>query len=237
MSQKRKVLAALSVIVLLTITAVSVKLSENTRNKAAFPALPTAPPDVARIYPFAVSNTNFFSTVSPKLRQFLADHPTASQALSNALSEAFGSRRVSLYYFYGDDETSEAWHYYPSQFSVGVVVRENQQPCDECICLMYEVVNSESENRYQELWEAAKTKSASKEDFVRELMRQEFRACKKTQALVSELKLTEKEIAGSATYERFTQCPTDFEKFLSLQSKAPPKYNLLRRYGDIYDSL
>src|SRR2546430_1714706 len=60
-------------------------------------------------------DTNFLSSVSPNLRKFLLDHPTAMKVLTNALSEAFSNRTVRLYYYYSDDPGERrANHFYPN---------------------------------------------------------------------------------------------------------------------------
>jgi hypothetical protein len=183
-------------------------------------------------------DSNLLSAASPKLRQFLADHLEASQALSNVLAEAFATRTVRLYYFYSDNESvARAFHYYPEKSVVGIMMRENQQPCDECMCLIFEMLNSEGEKRFGQLEEKAKDGTVSKEGFVREVLRQEFQAVKKTQALIGQFKLSQKEITESYYYDRFIRCPSEFDEFLSYKTKVSPKRADLKGYYQIYDSL
>src|SRR5262245_13438390 len=112
---------------------------------------------------------------SPKLKRFLADHPAASQSLAGAISESFSNRTMMLYYFYSDDETQpRVFHKYPEQSVVLVVVRENQEPCDEFICLIFEILNSQDEKSFKDLSEQAKSGAISKADFSSAAMRQEF---------------------------------------------------------------
>src|SRR5260221_8516873 len=130
-------------------------------------------------------DTNILNVISPKLGRFITEHPEAGGALSNALSDAFVSKKLQsrFYYFYSDDPSAPtALHYYPDKSSVALVIRENQQPCDECICLIFEALNSMGQNRFQDLFERAKTGTISKTNFVREVMGQELQALKKTQA-------------------------------------------------------
>src|ERR1035437_10771122 len=72
-------------------------------------------------------NSNIFSMVSPKLKQFLTAHPKASSTMSNVLSEEFSNRTVQLNYFYSNDESAaKAYHYFPDESSVCIVIREHQ---------------------------------------------------------------------------------------------------------------
>src|SRR5271167_2793647 len=90
--------------------------------------------------------TNIYSMMSPQLREFLATHPGASKSLSDTFSEAFSNRVVQLYYFYTDDESGpQALHYYLNESSVVIGIRENQEPGDQCYCLIFEILNSEGE--------------------------------------------------------------------------------------------
>lgn len=183
-------------------------------------------------------DTNILSMVSPKLRQFLVDHPQASMTLSNVISEAFPTRTVQLYYFYTEDDSiGRAFHYYPAESVVGICIRENQKPCDECICLIFEILNSEGEKRFKQLSEQAKDGAVSKTNFVREIMRQEFQAVKKVQSLISDFKLGRKELSESHYYAIYIQCPQDFEAFLAYKVKVSPKRDQIAEYERMYDSL
>jgi hypothetical protein len=183
-------------------------------------------------------NTNVLGMASPKLKQFLTDHPVASTTLSSVVSEAFASRKIRLYYFYSEDESiPRAFHYYPDESSVGIAIRENQQPCDECISLIFEVLNSEGEKVFQQLMEQAKAGNISKAEFVEGVMRQEFHAVMKTQEIIGSWKLTQKEIAASYDYNRFMQGPNKFEEYLSYQKTVSPKRDLPKEYGQQYDEL
>ncbi|HTA94662.1 MAG TPA: hypothetical protein VK769_00915 [Verrucomicrobiae bacterium] len=185
--------------------------------------------------------TNILSSnysVSPKLRQFITDHSTASKLLTNALSEAFSNRTVQLYYFYTDDEsTARAFHYYPDESVVGIVIRENQQPPDEFICLLFEVLNSEGEKRFQEIYQKAKDGTLSKGDFVNAVSKVEFEAIKRTRDLIHDLNLNKKEISESYYYNRLIQCPDKFEDFLSYKKKVSPQRDQVKEYEMDYDSL
>jgi hypothetical protein len=182
--------------------------------------------------------SNIFSMVSPKLKQFLTAHPEASLAMSNVLSEAFPNRTVQLFYFYSDDEsTARASHYYQDESSVGIIIRENQQPCDECMCLIYEMLNSEGEKRFLELTEQAKSGAVSKEGFVMGIKQQEFQADMKMQNLVRKFRFSEKEKAESYFYNRVIHEPSNFEESLSYAKKVSPKRDQIKDYEQEYDYL
>jgi hypothetical protein len=177
-----------------------------------------------------------FITLSPKLKQFLADHPVAAASLSHALSEAFGNRKLVFYYFYSDDESvARAAHYYPNPTSVTIIVRENQLPCDECICLLFEVLNSEGEPRFQQLVGMAKAGTISRVDYATEVLKQEFIAGKKTRDLILKFGLSQQEIAESYCYNRLVQCPDNFDASLSYTLKVSPNRHAFEDYERYYD--
>src|SRR5438876_5736803 len=123
--------------------------------------------------------------VSPKLRQFLIEHPTALRPLTNVLSVAFAERTLQLYYFYSDDESvARASHDYPDESVVAIFIRENQQPLDEFISLIFEAQNSTSEKQFLKLFAKAKSGAISKNDFARDIVRLEFDATKRTRDLL-----------------------------------------------------
>ena len=175
---------------------------------------------------------------SPKLRQFLIEHPEASLALSNALSEAFSNRSVHLFYMYSEDESiSRASHYYEDASSVGIVLRENQQPTDECICLIYEILNSEGEKRFKQLTEQAKSGTVTKEDFVKGILREEFPTEMKMQKIVGTFKLTKKEKKESYFYDQIIHEPSDFEAAIAYKKKAAHNQELIKFYEQEYANL
>lgn len=175
--------------------------------------------------------------VSPKLKLFLADHSAASRQLVVAISESFTNRTVQLYYFYSDDETRpRALHYYPDESVVGIAIRENQEPCDEYICLFFEVLNSQGEKRFKDLAEQAKAGIVSKKDFVRGIMRQEFQAVMRVRGLLADLKLSAKEKITSYYFKKFADCPDDFEAYLAYKPKGVTR-DPIKEYEQSYDSL
>jgi len=176
--------------------------------------------------------------ISPKLKTFLTDHPAASKALSSELFLAFGSRLLTIYYFYTDDKSSpSAEHYYPKATSVVITVKENQQPSDECICLLFEMINSEGEPRFQQLSAMARAGTISRETYATEILRQEFVALKKMRSLIPTFQMNSNEIKESDYYGTIMSCPDDFTQFLIYRLKVNPNRDSLLEYEHWYDSL
>jgi hypothetical protein len=181
---------------------------------------------------------NILEMSSPKLRQFLVGHPVASVTLSNVFVEAFSNRSVQLFYFYSDNESiPRANHSYPDEASVNIFIRENQLPSDECICLIFEMINSEGEKRFLQLMDMAKSGTISKQDFVKEMMRQEFEAVRKIQSLIGGFNLSKPETQESYYYNRLAKCPSNFEDFLTYKKKVSPNRDQVKEYEQSYDYL
>jgi hypothetical protein len=186
---------------------------------------------------YAAEEGGILKMASPKLREFLADRPSATRALNAAISESFSKRTLKLHYFYSDDETQpRAAHFYPADSVVCIVIRENQQPCDEYLCLIYEVLNSQGEKRFQDLAEQAKSGAITKTNFVREIIRQEFEAVKKVKEQLDSLKLEKKEQKTSYFFKRFAECPGDFEGFFTYKPNGARR-DPFKVYEELYDSL
>jgi hypothetical protein len=181
------------------------------------------------------------TTVSPKLRQFLADHQDATKILTNAISEIFSNRTVGVYYFYSYDETKpRAYHYYPNVVSepqVVICVRENQEPVDEYITLIFEMVNSTGEKRFAKLCDDARAGRVPKKEFAREILKIEFETIQGTRERVMALKIGGKETIESFCYKRYLECPNKFEDFLSAMEKDPGSPNPLKEYEAQYDAM
>jgi hypothetical protein len=176
---------------------------------------------------------------SPKLREFLIAHPAALQSLTNILSRAFSERTAVLYYFYSENEsTPRAAHYYPSDSEVGITIRENQQPADEFICLVFEVLNSESQKLFQELMRKAESGAISRSDFAQETLRVEFKAAQATRDLLGTFRLSKREISKSHNYKLVNGTPKTFEDFLAYTKKiCAPERDPFAEYERKYDSL
>ncbi len=188
--------------------------------------------------PSYAEESKLLSMVSPKLRQFLTTHPGTLAVFTNTLSEAFSRRAVQVYYFYSDNDSEpRTYHYYPSESVVGICVRENQQPLDEFLCLVFESLNSESEKAFRDLYRRAESGGITRTGFAQEMLKVEFNAAKRMRDLVRRLKLNEKEVSESYYYTRFSGCPDGFDDFLSYIAKVSPARDAIKGYEGRYDSL
>jgi hypothetical protein len=185
--------------------------------------------------------SNILSTVSPKLRKFLIDHPAATKVFTNTFAEAFSNRTVSLHYFYSDDDSeARAFHYYPDTpglAEVIICVRENQIPLDELITTLFEVLNSKGEDQFAKIFDAAKAGTISRTEFAKAILRVEFEATKNMQKLVVPLQLKETEKAESHYYKIYVGCPTGFDEFLSYSKKVSGNRDVVKDYESKYDAL
>lgn len=139
--------------------------------------------------------------------------------------ESFTNRDVRFYYFYTQDESiPRASHYYPNDYptenEVWIYIKADQQPVDEFFCVIFEMLNSEGEKRFQELMSQARAGTILRTNYALEITRQEFVATKRTHDLIGRLKFTRKEISSSQYYKRFLECPDGFEDFLVYQKKV-----------------
>jgi hypothetical protein len=176
--------------------------------------------------------------LSPKLSQFLLDHPDASTALSNVLWEAQSARPVHIYYFYASEQCHlpTTHRYFEDSSAVGIFVRENQSPSDECIDILFEALNLKGEKRFRELFNQARSGAITRQDYVREMQRQELQAVVAAKRLIRNFKLSKKEAAESWNYRAFTQTPTEFEKFVAHNSKVS-QGQTQKYYEQQYDAL
>jgi hypothetical protein len=178
------------------------------------------------------------SMVSPKLRQFLKIHPDALQVLTNTVSEAFTRKSLQLYYFYTtNDFVDRSYHYYPSDSVVGVCIRENQEPLDEFISLVFETLNSENEDQFQTIIRKAESGDVSRNDFAQEIIKIEFIAEKQVIKTIEHLKLTEKEKSDSHFYKEEVACPDEFKDYISYIRQLSPGRDPVKAYEAQYDLL
>jgi hypothetical protein len=181
------------------------------------------------------------TTFSPKLRKLLASHLDAFTVMSNSTSLAFHTNTVSLTYFYcQDDSVPRASHYYPQTAGMAdavLLIRENQEPWDEFTSIIYELLNSKNQPRFQKVFEKAKAGSISKKEFAIEICRIEFDADLAMREILRGMKLTKKEKSQSYFYKRITDCPTDFEEHFAYQRKVSPKRDPIKEYESSYDEL
>jgi hypothetical protein len=175
--------------------------------------------------------SNFLSTVSPKLRTFLRAHPPAAKTLTAELSSAFTNTTVRLFYYYPDKEfKANAFHFYPNMVGmadVHICVAEDQYPLDEFISILFETINTKGVTRFAKLDEDAISGNISRTEYAREKLKVEFEAEKNTRDLLVALKLSKKDIGGSVEYGLYVGCPDKFEDFL-------PYLRRVHRHGDVF---
>lgn len=185
----------------------------------------------------AVTWGNILDMTSPKLQQFVESNRQALHALTNCFADAFSNRDIQIYYFYTKDNAVPRASHYPDEAGVSIMIRENQEPFDEFICLYFEAVNSKSEKNFLELYAQAESGAISKTNFVREMRRVEFTATKTTRDLIKGIKFNEDLISRSYFYKRFNDCPSEFDKFLEYQIKISPHRSVVKELEEKYDSL
>jgi hypothetical protein len=143
-----------------------------------------------------------------------------------------------MYYFYTHDESLPRahHHYIGDSTTVGIFVRENQPACDQCICTLFELLNSKGEKRFRELWGLAGSGSISKGSFVKEMLRQEFPAVKATRDFIRKFDLKPEDVSGSKDYTQFVQSPDDFDEFLTYSRKLSQGGDQ-KAYEELYDRI
>jgi len=183
--------------------------------------------------------TNIVSMLSPKLRKLMTANPAALTILTNAFCAACTNKSVTVHYFYGDSRP-RAGHYYPDTIGEAdavLVIREDQQPWDEFMSIVYELQNASNGGRIEELIQRAKSDSISRAEFATEILRVEFESLKTTRALLRDLKLSKKEKAGSYFYPLIMPCPSDFQGFLSYTKRVSAPRDVVKEYEAKYDAL
>lgn len=186
--------------------------------------------------------TNLLLACSPKLRTLLAAHPEAFTPFTNACCLATHSNSVGLVYFYCEnDSVARGRSLYPHRADMAdvmIYVRENQEPWDEFVCVIGELLNTMSRPRFEGLLARAKAGTISRDDFPREINRVEFeKTILPLRDLLAKMKLTKKEKAQSYFYPKTLGCPDDFEAYLSYQKKTSPHRDLTKQYQEEYDQL
>lgn len=185
------------------------------------------------------STPGLHTMMSPELRQFMVTHPGASESFTNVLSEAFAGRSVKLRYFHRvDTNATGAFHYYPHKSSVVIRIREGMQPCDQCICLIFEILNSEGEMQFQALFKEAQAGTISRTNFAICVLRQEFKAVERMKALLPHFAFSKTEMAESKYYSEVMDSPNTFDEFLSYSQILWSKgYDRISYYERQYDFL
>jgi hypothetical protein len=189
-------------------------------------------------YSSRAKDTTIQERCSPTFRQFLSAHPAALQSLTNAMLEAFGQRTRSLFYFYSDDETMpRSYHDFPNESKVSIYVRENQEPVDEFICLIFDAQNAANDKRYSDLFDKARTGAISKNDFAREMSQLELDAIKQTRDILNKIAIGASEGRKSDYCKLFEDTPDDLDKFLVYNKKLTPSRNIFKELEAKYDFL
>jgi hypothetical protein len=175
--------------------------------------------------------------LSPKLHAFLNDNVGAARVFNKALRKAFSDRKLKIYYAYSTNQT-RAYHYYVGD-AVVIVLRGDLVALDEYLGLVFEILNSENEDRFLALCHRAELGSISRLDFAHGMLRGEFEALKKEQSLVRTLKFSTKDTLESYFYKRTIDCPDKFEEFLGIieRQAATTGRDVIKDYERDYDSL
>jgi hypothetical protein len=183
-------------------------------------------------------DTELLDMASPGLKSFLIKRPNEFQCITNALSQAFRDKTFKLFYFYtGDQSAAKSFQTYPSDSTVNICIRENQEPVDQFICLLFETKNSEGKGRFLELVDEAEVGKISKQAFARGLVEKEFIAIKKTRDILKKLKLNKRDISASSYYISFIECPDKFNDYLAYVRKISSNYDPLAGYEADYDEV
>ena len=180
---------------------------------------------------------DFLTVVSPALSKFLVEHPAAFKIL--AKTDAFTNRTIEVYYFYTEDEArAKASHSFPSASEVVFHIRENQEPADEFLCLIYEFINSENDEHFGELIKMAKSGSIARDVFAKKVVEAEFKAAKTLRDMLPAFKFTDKETAQSAYYKKFKNTPDNYDAFIAYgQRLNSPHRDVVKEYEATYDRL
>jgi len=112
-----------------------------------------------------------------------------------------------------------------------------QEPLDEFICLLFEIINSTNEKHFMELAAKAQAGEISKEDFVRGIDGIEFMAMKRTRDLLRGIKFAKTDTANSYNYKRLSETPDNFDDFLLYRKKVSPHRDARKEYEAKYDFL
>ncbi|MDB6016687.1 MAG: hypothetical protein JWR19_1176 [Pedosphaera sp.] len=117
------------------------------------------------------------------------------------------------------------------------MIRENQQPIDEFISLLFEIVNSTGEKQFLALSAKAEAGTISKSDFVRDVGIEEFKATKRVRDLLRKMTFNKNETLNSYFYKRFKDTPDDYEAFDLYSKKVSPNRDVTKDVESEYDFL
>jgi hypothetical protein len=180
---------------------------------------------------------SFIDSLSPKLQLFLKQHSSISNSFVESSREVLQTRRVQLYYFYAaDPSVPPATHYDAAVNSTAIVVKENQEPLDECVCILFELINSTHESQFSQVVKKAYSGELSKSEFAKELLKIEFSSTIKVQKLLKTEKFESQETKSAEHYNRLLACPTKFDDYLKFIETTPSR-NPVKEYESQYEDL
>jgi hypothetical protein len=190
---------------------------------------------VVNLSPIAVSagESKLTTQMSPKLKEFLSFHPKELSLLTNFVVGSFSNKTVRIMYYYSEDGAdARAYHYYPDAKTVSIVLKENQEVCDEFICILFELINSQSQSLFVSLSREVAAGSIDKNEFAREVLKREHQAMLRAKNLLRQVNPS-KEIASCYSYQRLAECADKFEEFYeNIRSKTP---EIIKNYEEMYD--
>jgi hypothetical protein len=95
--------------------------------------------------------------LSPKVREFISRHGEVNQILVDVfMDQPPPNHDMRLYYFYTEDvAAAPAYYYWMGSNHVVIAVSESQKPVDEFIEIIFEMINSERDQKWQQLSQEA----------------------------------------------------------------------------------
>jgi hypothetical protein len=183
--------------------------------------------------------TGFIKTLSPKVREFIGRHEEVNQLLTDVIADqANPHHSLRLYYFYTEDLASApAYYYWMGPNQLGIAVGENQKPVDELIEIIFELIASERDHRWLEIWRETALGRVGRRDFAFAMIQEEFPAYPKTRAFLNRLRLSDQEMAESIYFQHFAQAPQDLGGFMSHMQEASMKgRDLFKEFETTYDA-
>jgi len=183
--------------------------------------------------------TALVQMLSPKVRELIEQHIEVKQLLTDISLEATTNRSLVVYSFYSDDPAAAmAYHFSPDAKTIVIAVSENLQPVDQLIQLVFEMINSERDDKIQAICEQATLGRLGRQDFAVAVVKEEFAAYPKLLAFLSRLRLSKQEMEECVSYEQFVDAPQDFEAFVSYEKTGSLKgRDIFKEYEAKYDAL
>jgi tetratricopeptide (TPR) repeat protein len=184
----------------------------------------------------ADTSSDFLKTLSPELQQFLRENDSASKYLAGILEVQLRVRAFTVIYttnYFG----STACHVNKRPDLAEIWLSKGEEPLDEYLSLVYELLNSSHEEKFRNVREQASAKKISRRDFIREFIKIEQEAHLKLKADLRKLALSDKDIASSRQYELQLKMPDTFEEFYLGCKNVSDDWSPARDYSQMYDSL